>query len=83
LAVSVATPSGPAALSGVRGLSQDSRGNWVLGDVLVGINGEKVETTTDVFLKLEELEPGQQVRLNLLRDEREVEVRVTLGSSVE
>lgn len=83
LVIDSTTPNGPAALGGVRGLSPDGRGNRVLGDVLIGINGKKVETTTDVFLTLEELEPGQQVRLNLLRDEREVEVRVTLGSSVE
>jgi S1-C subfamily serine protease len=83
LAIDQITPNGPAALAGVRGLSQDPRGNWVLGDVLIGINDKKVESTTDAFLALEELEPGQEVTLTLVREEQELSVRVRLGSSVE
>lgn len=76
-------PAGPAASSGIRGISQDARGNLVLGDVLMGINGKPVRSTTDVFLEMEKFEPGQSVTLNVVRDEREIEVKVRLGSTVE
>lgn len=83
LAIDQVKPNGPAAIAGLRGLTQDPRGNWVLGDVLIGINGKKVASTTDAFLALEELEPGQEVTLKLVREEKEVSVQVRLGSSVE
>jgi S1-C subfamily serine protease len=76
-------PEGPAGSIGVRGLSRDTRGNRVLGDVLIGINGKAIKTTTDYFLTMENFEPGQRVTLTLVRDEREIEVEVELGSSVE
>ena len=76
-------PDGPADAAGLRGLSQDPRGNWVLGDILVGINGQPVTNTTQYFLEMEKFSPGEVVRLNVVRDEREVEVAVRLGSSVE
>ena len=83
LAIDEVVPQGPAGSRGVRGLSQDARGNWVLGDVLVGINGKAIKSTTDYFLEMENFEPGQRVTLSLVRDEREVQVEVELGSSVE
>jgi S1-C subfamily serine protease len=83
LAIETVTPQGPAGIRGVRGLSQDARDNWVLGDVLVGINGKSIKSATDYFLEMENYEPGQRVVLNLVRDEREVKVEVELGSSVE
>ena len=83
LAIEEVSPKGPAGSRGVRGLSQDARGNWVLGDVLVGINGKAVETSTDYFLIMENFEPGQRVTLNLVRAEQKIDVEVVLGSSVE
>jgi S1-C subfamily serine protease len=73
----------PASLAGIRGLSRDPRGNWVLGDILVGINGASVTNNTEYYLEMEKYEPGQTVKLNLVRDERKVEVKVRLGSTVE
>lgn len=75
--------NGPADRAGVRGVSRDPRGNRVLGDLLVGINDVSVSTSTEYFLEMEKYEPGEIVRLNLIRDEREVAVPVQLGSSVE
>lgn len=75
--------TGPAGAAGVRGISRDPRDNLVLGDVLVGINGATVTNTTEYFLEMEKYQPGQVVRLNVLRDEREVELPVRLGSTVE
>lgn len=76
-------PAGPSAASGIRGITKDVRGNLVLGDVLMGINGKPVRSNTDVFLEMEKYEPGQSVTLNVVREEREVEIRVRLGSTVD
>jgi len=76
-------PRGAAAQNGIRGVSQDARGNLILGDVLTGVNGKPVTSNTDLFLALEKYEPGEEVKLNLLRDDRRVELRVRLGSTVE
>jgi len=75
--------NGPAEKAGIRGLSKDNRGNWVLGDVLVGINGKSITNNSEYFLEMEKYDPGEYVTLNLLRDEREVRVEVRLGSTVE
>lgn len=83
LAIKTVTAQGPADIRGVRGFSRDARGNWVLGDVLVGINDKPIKTTADYFLEMENYEPGQRVTLSLVRDEREIKVEVELGSSVE
>ena len=83
LAVQSVKPRGAAATYGVRGIGQDSRGNYVLGDVLTGINGIKINSSTDYFLEMEKYEPGETVRLNLVRDERAITVEVRLGSSVD
>lgn len=83
LAVYRVYPQGPASQSGLRGLGQDNRGNYVLGDILLGVNGKKIASNTDLFLELEKFEPGQRITLNVLRDERETKVVVELGSSVE
>ncbi len=74
---------GGAAGAGLKGLSQDSRGRTLLGDVLVGINGRPVNSTSDLYLELERYEPGQVVKLNIVRGERPATVSVRLGSSVE
>ncbi len=74
---------GPAGRGGVRGLSRDSQGRRVLGDVLVGINGKAVGSSTDLYLELEKYDPGEFVKLDLIRDERRVEVEVELGSSID
>ncbi len=77
------TADGPGQKAGIRGLSRDNRGNWVLGDVLVGINGKSITNNTEYFLEMEKYDPGEFITLNLLRDEREVKVEVRLGSTVE
>lgn len=75
--------NGPAATAGIRGVTRDPRGNRVLGDVLIGINGNRITNTTEYFLEMEKYEPGQIISVNIIRDEREVDVPVRLGSTVE
>ena len=76
-------PDGAAARYGLRGLTRDARGNYNVEDILVGINGESVTSTTELYLELERYQPGQTVQLDIIREERELSVEIVLGSTVE
>ncbi len=76
-------PDGAAARAGVRGLTQDSRGYYTLGDILLGINGKAIKSNTDYFQTMEQLAPGETVTLNILREDRKLDVSATLGSTVD
>ncbi len=61
------TPDGPAARAG---LAQ--------GDVIVELNGVRVDDSRDLRLKVSQLAPGSAIRLKLLRDGNPREVNITL-----
>jgi S1-C subfamily serine protease len=72
-------PNGPAARAGLRPTRRDLRGNIHLGDLIVGIDGETLESTEDFFAALEEREPGDDVTLTVVRDGQPTSVPLTLG----
>ncbi|MBB4079289.1 S1-C subfamily serine protease [Lewinella aquimaris] len=74
---------GGAAGAGLRGLSRDARGSVILGDVLVGINGNPVRSNSDLYLELEKYQPGEMVKLNIVRGDRRTALDTRLGSSVD
>ncbi|MCP9236447.1 trypsin-like peptidase domain-containing protein [Lewinella sp. JB7] len=74
---------GGAAGAGLRGLSRDARGSLILGDVLVGINGNPIRSNSDLYLELEKYQPGQVVKLNIVRGDRRASLDARLGSSVD
>jgi len=49
------------------------------GDILVAINGRKVETVADLRLIVAQAAPGSEVMVRFLREGREQEVKVTLA----
>ena len=71
-------PGGAADRAALRGLGKDRYGRVLLGDVIVGVNGQKVTVFDDLFKALEPHRPGDEVRLQLARDGREREVRLRL-----
>ncbi|MGB3800295.1 MAG: trypsin-like peptidase domain-containing protein [Lewinella sp.] len=83
LIVVTVDPASSAGKAGVKGLSQGQRGGYVLGDVVVGINGNAIRTTSDLYLELEKYQPGESVALNLLRGDRKITVDIRLGSTVD
>lgn len=72
------TPGSAAAKAGIRPTSRDSLGRVKLGDVIVAIDGKKVESVNDLFLVLEHYKAGNTVTLALLRDGKRQQVKVTL-----
>ena len=76
-------PAGGAAGAGLKGVTVDTRGRRFLGDVLLGINGNPTLSNSDLYLELEKYQPGEVVKLNIVRDDRRATLEVQLGSSVD
>ena len=66
--------------AGLRGSRRTRRG-VVLGDVITAIDGEPVQSASDVRALLERRQPGDSVTVSLLRGDEEAEAEVRLSSS--
>ena len=86
------TPNGPAERAGLRGIKLQTRVERIRGtlyrvttpvketaDKIVAINGKKVDTTDDLQEILDQLKPGQTVNVSVIRNNRTINVPVTLG----
>lgn len=67
-----------AARAGLQPLRQDRYGRIRLGDVIVAIDGERVEDFDDLFKAFDDRSDGDEVELIVLRDGRESKVRSRL-----
>jgi S1-C subfamily serine protease len=69
---------GPAANAGLRGLTQTENGDVEIGDVIVGIDNEKVENTDGLYRILNKHAMGEQVQVQIVRNGRRTSVPVRL-----
>ena len=72
---------GPAANAGLRPTRRDESGRIVLGDIIMAMNNKRIATKEELILELENYQAGDEVTLTLLRDQREVKVKVRLAAS--
>jgi protease Do-like 1, chloroplastic len=70
-----------AARAGLRPTRRDERGRVILGDIIVAIDGQKVNSGSDLLLLLEQREAGETVRVTVKRDGHTRDVRVPLQRS--
>jgi S1-C subfamily serine protease len=77
LIVQVARGSGAAA-AGLRGLQPTENGDVELGDIIVGIDNDKVANSDDLFRVLDKHEVGQSVQVHILRNGKRMTVPVRL-----
>ena len=77
LILQVARGSG-AANAGLRGLQQTENGDVELGDIILGINGEKVANQDELFRVTEKHQVGETVQVLILRDGQRMTVPVRL-----
>jgi S1-C subfamily serine protease len=70
LALLNAPPGLPAADAGMVGVRQNSRGDYVLGDIIIAIDGKPVSNLDDLFNVLEQHQPGDKVSIEAQRDQQ-------------
>ncbi len=67
-----------AARAGIHPTYRSRNGEVVLGDVIVSINNDKIETGNEITLALEKYKPGDVVSVIVLRDGKPSSVQVKL-----
>jgi S1-C subfamily serine protease len=67
-----------AEAAGLRSTQVDAKGGVKLGDVIVAIDGERIETSDDLFNAMEKRAVGEVVKVTVLRSERRLSMAVTL-----
>jgi S1-C subfamily serine protease len=73
-------PGTPAEQAGLAGLRFDARGRVLLGDVIIEVDGVRIEDNDDLLNVLEQRNPGDRVQVLTLRDEAIREVEVLLSA---
>ncbi len=71
-------PGASAAASGLRGLAQDAGGGVVLGDIIISIDGEKMNDVDDLYRYLDKKQIGDTVKVQIYRNGSETTVPVKL-----
>ena len=71
-------PDGAAAAAGLRALTQDTNGEVALGDIITGIDGEKVKDNNDLFRILDKHQFNDVVQVEVFRDGQRINVPVRL-----
>ncbi|MBN1984113.1 MAG: trypsin-like peptidase domain-containing protein [Chitinivibrionales bacterium] len=67
-----------AQKAGLRGIKRTFYGEFVLGDVIVGINDVKVASNDELSEELEKYKVGQTITVQLLREGKKISVSVVL-----
>jgi len=71
-------PGQAAANAGLRGVTQTENGDFAIGDIILGMDGEKIANTDDLYRLLDKHQVGDTVQLQILRNGRRMGVPVRL-----
>ena len=74
--ISYIFPDSPSEKSGLKGTTKNK-----LGDIILKINGDKINDSNDLVLSLEKYKPGETIKLTIQRDRKQFEVNIVLGES--
>lgn len=69
---------GAAERAGLKGLSRDNFGEIVLGDIILSIDGEKMEDMDDLYRYLDKKQIGDTVQAKIYRGDKEITVPIKL-----
>jgi S1-C subfamily serine protease len=76
------TPNGPAAKAGLQPMRVNPRTKLAEpGDLIIGINGEVVDSVEDYERIVRKLKPGEQAKMKIVRKDAEQEVTLTVGGA--
>jgi S1-C subfamily serine protease len=76
-------PGEAAANAGLRGLTQTENGDVEIGDVIVGMDNEKIDNTDDLYRLLDKHQVGDTVQLQIVRNGRRTSLPVRLTGPTE
>jgi putative serine protease PepD len=76
-------PSGAAASAGLRGVTPTENGDLELGDIIVGMDGEKLDNADDLYRLLDKHQIGDVAQVQIFRNGRRATVPVRLIESSE
>lgn len=71
-------PGSALANAGIRGLAQSTNGEIVLGDVIIAIDGAKMNNLDDLYRFLDKKQIGDTVQIEILRNEKTLTIPVKL-----
>lgn len=74
-------PNGPAARAGLAGMTRAPDGGWVIGDVLVQIDGTTLTRADDLFQVLDKRKIGDEVTLEVVNGGRSRTVKLSLEAA--
>lgn len=72
---------GPAAKAGLMGLQRTQRGQILPGDIIIGIDDNKIESRLELEEALERYQPNDVISIKYLRNGKTYEVNLTLESN--
>jgi S1-C subfamily serine protease len=72
---------GPASNAGLRGLVETEDGQIELGDIIVAIDGEKIDNSDDIYKVMDKHHIGDTVNVEVIRRGRRMTVAVRLTES--
>lgn len=78
LLVASTLPGGAAANAGIRGLGRDTDGSAVIGDVILTVDGEKMNSLDDLYRLLDKKQFGETVRVEVYRSGQRTMIPVRL-----
>jgi S1-C subfamily serine protease len=78
LMVRNAVAGGAAANAGIRGLSQSGSGDVVLGDIILSIDGQKMNDWDDLYRYLDKKQIGDTIQTEIFRDGKRSTIPVKL-----
>jgi len=77
-------PGGPAEKAGLQPTHRHpDTDEWVLGDVIVGLDDKKIKTRKDLNDALDGHQVGDKVTLHVIRADKPLDVAVTLEAASE
>ncbi len=76
-------PGMPADKAGLKGIERNRRGVTVLGDIIIAIDEHDTRNYDELMTALERYEPGDKVRLTLIRNGKALKRNLTLAAPEE
>ncbi len=73
-------PGSAADAAGLRATQVNGRGEVIPGDIILGLDGKRIDSVSTLLARLDDYRVGDQVTVRMWRDGREIEIKAMLQS---